>query len=165
MASQVGVPPHGQHMLELRPFFRPRDKISMEGGMRMPPNQEEVRQAAGVDLASMEGGMRMPPNDAHEHPMVAWWTLQWRAACACRRIPGPNLVTVGANKLQWRAACACRRIRCSTVQRIGDTHHASMEGGMRMPPNLGFGATIQIIDGASMEGGMRMPPNRPRPRG
>ena len=187
--------------------------------MRMPPNQEEVRQAAGVDLASMEGGMRMPPNDAHEHPnggrhahacritvdaphrppasmeggmrmppnlqdqgaaTVAhahasmeggmrmppnrpWLApvhgvdcfnggrhahaaecrrpgshtmLQWRAACACRRMSGrrTELRTPTPLTLQWRAACACRRIgQCPTWS--SPRPAPSMEGGMRMPPN------------------------------
>ena len=60
---------------------------SMEGGMRMPPNQETPQHQDTDSQASMEGGMRMPPNRQRTpHPLPSSGMLQWRAACACRRI-------------------------------------------------------------------------------
>ena len=45
-------------------------------------------------------------------------------------------MTLASSVLQWRAACACRRIE-AILRRHGalGSHRASMEGGMRMPPN------------------------------
>ena len=67
----------------------------------------------------MEGGMRMPPNPTDVGGQFSFnLVLQWRAACACRRMrlsgrehnPGPPL--------QWRAACACRRIAQPQASRV-----------------------------------------------
>ena len=134
---------------------------SMEGGMRMPPNH----QGQARTRASMEGGMRMPPNSCYLVDGQQFLTLQWRAACACRRISHAQ-----RDRAELRAS------------------PASMEGGMRMPPNESF-LTPRAYHGckpgfnggrhahaaespnssqagrhpvgrsASMEGGMRMPPN------
>ena len=60
--------------------------------------------------ASMEGGMRMPPNSEPEFAQCHLQVLQWRAACACRRITAVTLQDGVITLLQWRAACACRRI-------------------------------------------------------
>ena len=116
--------------------------------------------------------MRMPPNEGSRFRRIIPRTdarLQWRAACACRRIAKncryPQKLEHLPLPLQWRAACACRRMppraRATGVANI----EASMEGGMRMPPNRSSSLHRQAQpcrQPASMEGGMRMPPN-PRP--
>ena len=61
---------------------------SMEGGMRMPPNHIGPREVGGGVDPSMEGGMRMPPNSRLTWMSLPLMDLQWRAACACRRIMG-----------------------------------------------------------------------------
>ena len=114
-------------------------------------------------------------------------SLQWRAACACRRMRAEFVDSMYVMELQWRAACACRRMpgnRSTSLGRScfnGGRHahaaeygvllcgggllHASMEGGMRMPPNRRRGYRRAPAVCASMEGGMRMPPNyQPVPR-
>ena len=105
--------------------------------------------------------MRMPPNS---HQGANWpppVLLQWRAACACRRIILWGRRIALAATLQWRAACACRRIAGAEARTVS-ANRPSMEGGMRMPPN-GLAAVLRFVAGdPSMEGGMRMPPNRPR---
>ena len=109
---------------------------SMEGGMRMPPNRPTPPSGHGGPVASMEGGMRMPPNRDDE---VACGTqLEASMEGGMRMPPNPRSVTLGPSRrrrLQWRAACACRRIHGpATRPRIGPAA-PSMEGGMRMPPN------------------------------
>ena len=111
-----------------------RGSTSMEGGVRTPPNatsRQAIRgeawdfnggrrahaaesgEVARADLeppTSMEGGVRTPPNSSSSGVSPATGRLQWRAACARRRIADdtPDLVT--SITLQWRAACARRRM-------------------------------------------------------
>ena len=55
--------------------------------------------------------MRMPPNVGAAILPPDHCRLQWRAACACRRIWVWLAHYQLLRSLQWRAACACRRIR------------------------------------------------------
>ena len=59
---------------------------SMERGMRMPPNWQWVRPALTHEDARMEGGAHAP-NVTVDAASVHRNALQWRAACACRRMP------------------------------------------------------------------------------
>ena len=59
--------------------------------------------------------MRMPPNWGGALLEDGVFTLQWRAACACRRIEDVPVGVSPEVRLQWRAACACRRIGAVTV--------------------------------------------------
>ena len=159
---------------------------SMEGGMRMPPNRsgegqhvrvvrepfnggrhahaaESGAPALAITAAcapSMEGGMRMPPNGRRCGIVTSVLRLQWRAACACRRIAATVAPDASSLFLQWRAACACRRIRHLRRQPMvpgpfnggRHAHAAELPDVDRHRPRRGHGP--------SMEGGMRMPPNR-----
>ena len=92
-------------------------------------------------VASMEGGMRMPPNGPVRTRSARIGALQWRAACACRRIPRPARRPTSPNRLQWRAACACRRILKDVVAFLQSPHrfnggrhaHAAEWRGARLP--------------------------------
>ena len=131
---------------------------SMEGGMRMPPNGDDTRDDLADYAASMEGGMRMPPNENFAATNAYYMLLQWRAACACRRIR--TMHTARQDEFRFnggRHAHAAEFVACGSAV-LGQG--ASMEGGMRMPPNGGHGSNVQPPGSASMEGGMRMPPNR-----
>ena len=127
--------------------------------MRMPPNHPTGTRWARRPRASMEGGMRMPPNVKVITGPPKEYLLQWRAACACRRISVQPTATRTNSPLQWRAACACRRIgetrtrrRCRARRFNGGRHAHAAE-------SAAFRCEGQADDGASMEGGMRMPPN------
>ena len=137
--------------------------------MRMPPNFAAQR-GPGGHHASMEGGMRMPPN----------WA-KTRCALASVGFNGGRHAHAAESWTRWQ-----RRDRVADASMEGmrmsgySTTHigiiASMEGGMRMPPNREFQRDLATADRASMEGGiacrriasmeggMRMPPNR-RPLG
>ena len=164
-ASMEGGMTHAAE--SLTDLIRLNTRASMEGGMRMPPNSSAhvIVHSAPFGLASMEGGMRMPPNLER---LVASCGLSARfnggrhahAAECLAAVPNPTCLPL--------RGCACRRTSLAVPRRSSPA--ASMEGGMRMPPNHRVREAVGELPGvnaASMEGGMRMPPNHvsgPPPR-
>ena len=85
-------------------------ETSMEGGVRTPPNVRSHSLDRPHPVTSMEGGVRTPPNRPICSSVRSACRLQWRAACARRRIAAQSSAWAWRSALQWRAACARRRM-------------------------------------------------------
>ena len=132
MEGGVRTPPNA-----VRPATARSPGLNFNGGRRAHAAEFLHRKPVGFPTrTSMEGGVRTPPNMPLIWPLrrpVA--LLQWRAACARRRIRRPRRPPADRRTpLQWRAACARRRILLGCRQGRACCR-TSMEGGVRTPPN------------------------------
>ena len=135
------------------------DGPSMEGGVRTPPNLVCAVATAHRRPPSMEGGVRTPPNAAPVGTAI-WLSvnLQWRAACARRRmgVPEAAVVALAAPSMEGGVRTPPNSVRAG---RGACGRRPSMEGGVRTPPNRRRDQLGARGRGPSMEGGVRTPPN------
>ena len=161
-ASTPAAPPYSAACARrppLKPFGEP-DRPG-GGGIRRRAHAAECHRHQADPAprrASMEGGVRTPPNRAAPPASRPSPRLQWRAACARRRIGSRLAAWTVKSLLQWRAACARRRMRAS---RPASEPPSGFNGGRRAhAAESHLRRPVGRREDASMEGGVRTPPNR-----